>query len=108
MPGWSGRWTSTASAFIAWWKERARSSSCFTAFPKRLAPGESRSPPSRSASGSSAPDLRGFGASDKPRGIAAYATSVVANDIVALIHAFDAERAHVVGHDWGGGIPWTV
>ena len=55
-----------------------------------------------------APDLRGFGASDKPRGIAAYATSVVANDIVALIHAFDAERAHVVGHDWGGGVAWTV
>ena len=55
-----------------------------------------------------APDLRGFGASDKPRGIAAYATPVVANDIVALIHAFDAERAHVVGHDWGGGVAWTV
>jgi pimeloyl-ACP methyl ester carboxylesterase len=55
-----------------------------------------------------APDLRGFGASDKPKGIAAYRTSVVADDIVALIHAFDAERAHVVGHDWGGGIAWTV
>ncbi len=55
-----------------------------------------------------APDLRGFGASDKPRGIAAYDTSVVANDIVALIHAFDAERAHVVGHDWGGGVAWAV
>ncbi len=55
-----------------------------------------------------APDLRGFGASDKPRGIAAYDTSVVANDIVALIHAFDAARAHVVGHDWGGGVAWTV
>jgi pimeloyl-ACP methyl ester carboxylesterase len=55
-----------------------------------------------------APDLRGFGASDKPKGIAAYRTSVVADDIVALIHAFDAERAHVVGHDWGGGIAWTL
>jgi pimeloyl-ACP methyl ester carboxylesterase len=55
-----------------------------------------------------APDLRGFGASDKPKGIASYRTSVVANDIVALIHAFDAERAHVVGHDWGGGVAWTL
>ena len=55
-----------------------------------------------------APDLRGFGASDKPRGIAAYRTSVVAEDIVALIHAFDAERAHVVGHDWGGGVAWAT
>ena len=50
----------------------------------------------------------GFGASDKPKGIAAYRTSVVADDIVALIHAFGAERAHVVGHDWGGGVAWTL
>ena len=55
-----------------------------------------------------APDLRGYGGSDKPRGIAAYRTSVVADDIVGLIHAFDAERAHVVGHDWGGGVAWTL
>ncbi|MDP9275478.1 MAG: alpha/beta fold hydrolase [Chloroflexota bacterium] len=55
-----------------------------------------------------APDLRGFGASDKPKGIAAYRTSVVADDIVALIHAFGEERAHVVGHDWGGAVAWTL
>ena len=55
-----------------------------------------------------APDLRGFGASDKPKGIAAYRTSVVAEDIVALIHAFGAERAHIVGHDWGGAVAWTL
>jgi pimeloyl-ACP methyl ester carboxylesterase len=55
-----------------------------------------------------APDLRGFGASDKPKGIGSYRTSVVADDIVALTHAFDAERAHIVGHDWGGGVAWTV
>jgi pimeloyl-ACP methyl ester carboxylesterase len=55
-----------------------------------------------------APDLRGFGASDKPKGIAAYRTSVVAGDIVGLIGAFGSERAHVVGHDWGGGVAWTV
>jgi len=55
-----------------------------------------------------APDLRGYGGSDKPTGIAAYRTSVLADDIVGLIHAFDAERAHVVGHDWGGGVAWTL
>jgi pimeloyl-ACP methyl ester carboxylesterase len=55
-----------------------------------------------------APDLRGFGASDKPKGIDAYRTSVLANDIVALVRAFDAERAHIVGHDWGGGVAWAV
>jgi pimeloyl-ACP methyl ester carboxylesterase len=55
-----------------------------------------------------APDLRGYGRSDKPRGIAAYHTSVVAGDILALTHTFDAERAHIVGHDWGGGVAWTL
>jgi epoxide hydrolase 4 len=55
-----------------------------------------------------APDLRGYGRSDKPKGIAAYRTSVLADDIVGLIHALDAERAHVVGHDWGGGVAWTL
>jgi pimeloyl-ACP methyl ester carboxylesterase len=55
-----------------------------------------------------APDLRGYGGSDKPKGIDAYRTSILADDIVGLIRAFDAERAHVVGHDWGGGVAWTV
>jgi len=55
-----------------------------------------------------APDLRGYGASDKPKGVAAYGTSVIADDIAALVHAFDAERAHIVGHDWGGGVAWTL
>lgn len=52
--------------------------------------------------------MRGYGKSDKPKGIAAYRTSVVAADIAALVHALDAERAHVVGHDWGGGVAWTL
>jgi epoxide hydrolase 4 len=55
-----------------------------------------------------APDLRGYGESDKPSGIAAYRTSVLAADIAALVHELGAERAHVVGHDWGGGVAWTL
>jgi len=55
-----------------------------------------------------APDLRGYGQSDKPKGVAAYRTSVIADDIAALVGAFGAERAHVVGHDWGGGVAWTL
>src|SRR5207245_600561 len=51
-----------------------------------------------------APDLRGYGQSEKPRGIGAYRAPVLTGDIAALIHEFGAERAHVVGHDWGGGV----
>jgi pimeloyl-ACP methyl ester carboxylesterase len=55
-----------------------------------------------------APDLRGYGGSDKPVGIAAYRTAVIADDIAALVRAFGAERAHIVGHDWGGAVAWTL
>jgi len=54
-----------------------------------------------------APDLRGYGESDKPRDVAAYRGAVLAADVLGLVRAFDAERAHVVGHDWGGGVAWT-
>jgi pimeloyl-ACP methyl ester carboxylesterase len=55
-----------------------------------------------------APDLRGFGRSEKPAGIAAYRATIVADDVAGLVRAFDAERAQVVGHDWGGGIAWYL
>src|SRR5947209_14765888 len=39
-----------------------------------------------------APDLRGYGRSEKPRGIDAYRTPVLADDIATLIHEFGTER----------------
>jgi len=54
------------------------------------------------------PDLRGYGRSEKPRGIDSYRTSTLAEDIAALVHEFGTERAHVVGHDWGGGVAWSL
>jgi pimeloyl-ACP methyl ester carboxylesterase len=52
--------------------------------------------------------MRGYGRSDKPRGVASYRTGVLADDVVALVRTFGAERAHVVGHDWGGAVAWRV
>ena len=54
------------------------------------------------------PDLRGYGRSVKPLGIDSYRTSTLAEDIAALVHEFGTERAHVVGHDWGGGVAWSL
>lgn len=54
-----------------------------------------------------APDLRGYDGSSRPRGVSAYSTSVLAADIAGLVTALGAERADVVGHDWGGGVAWT-
>jgi len=53
-----------------------------------------------------APDLRGYGDSDKPRGVAAYRLEKLAQDVSGLIAALGRSSAHVVGHDWGGYIAW--
>jgi pimeloyl-ACP methyl ester carboxylesterase len=50
-----------------------------------------------------APDLRGFGWTEAPGH--GYDGETFAADQVALLDALGLERAHVVGHDWGG---WTA
>jgi pimeloyl-ACP methyl ester carboxylesterase len=49
-----------------------------------------------------APDLRGFGASDKPDG--PFGAAEHAADLVALLDALGIARAGVVGHDVGGAV----
>jgi pimeloyl-ACP methyl ester carboxylesterase len=53
-----------------------------------------------------APDMRGYNRSDKPRGVRGYAGDRLAGDVAKLIRACGAERAVVVGHDWGGAVAW--
>lgn len=55
-----------------------------------------------------APDQRGYNLSDKPPAVRDYATHTLAADVVGLFDALGAERACLVGHDWGGGVAWTV
>jgi pimeloyl-ACP methyl ester carboxylesterase len=53
-----------------------------------------------------APDLRGYGASDKPpRGYDMYTLSA---DVAGLIRVLGARTATLVGHDYGGYLAWTV
>jgi pimeloyl-ACP methyl ester carboxylesterase len=54
-----------------------------------------------------APDMRGYNTSDKPEGVAAYDVVKLSRDVAELIQAMGAERADVVGHDWGGVVAWT-
>ncbi len=49
-----------------------------------------------------APDLRGFGDSDKPEG--PYGPEGHAADMLAVLSALGVERAGVVGHDVGGAV----
>lgn len=51
-------------------------------------------------------DLRGYGDSDKPpRG---YDLWTLAGDVSGLVGALGEPSAHVVGHDWGGIVAWTL
>jgi pimeloyl-ACP methyl ester carboxylesterase len=53
-----------------------------------------------------APDLRGYGASDKPpRG---YDAPTLASDVAGMVRALGESDAVVVGHDWGGHLAWSV
>ncbi len=54
------------------------------------------------------PDQRGYAASDKPAGTAAYRTDALADDVIAIADALGVGTFHVVGHDWGGGVAWTL
>ena len=49
-----------------------------------------------------APDLRGFGSSDKPGG--SWGAPEHARDIVGLLDALGLDRAGFVGHDVGGAV----
>jgi pimeloyl-ACP methyl ester carboxylesterase len=55
-----------------------------------------------------APDLRGFGESDKPIGVEKYGIGRSVADLVSALDELGVERTHVVGHDWGAGLAWSL
>lgn len=55
-----------------------------------------------------APNQRGYADSGKPAGVFAYRAEHLAADVVGVLDALGCGAAHVVGHDWGGGVAWSV
>lgn len=56
-----------------------------------------------------APDQRGYGWSDAPDDVAAYAMTELVGDVIAILDGEDIADAVVVGHDWGAIIaPWVA
>ncbi len=54
------------------------------------------------------PDLRGFGRSDVPEDVEAYAVDRLAADVLALLDAAGAPTGVVIGHDWGADVAWKT
>lgn len=54
------------------------------------------------------PDQRGYSPGARPSDAAAYALPVVVADALAVLDDVDAERALVVGHDWGAIAAWGL
>ena len=53
-------------------------------------------------------DVRGYGKSDRPGPVEAYAMTEHMADIVGVLDHFGAERATLIGHDWGAPIVWNT
>src|SRR5471030_1088298 len=54
-------------------------------------------------------DVRGYGGSDRPAGVEAYAMQRRVGDVAGVIEARSpGERAILIGHDWGAPIVWNT
>src|SRR5262245_53542312 len=55
-----------------------------------------------------APDMRGYGKSDRPDAIDQYTIFHLVGDMVGVLDALQAPRAVIVGHDWGATVAWQT
>ena len=53
-----------------------------------------------------APDMRGYGQTDRPDEIEKYTLLHLVGDMVGLLDALGAESAVICGHDWGAPVAW--
>jgi epoxide hydrolase 4 len=53
-----------------------------------------------------APDLRGYGATERPRPHDGYDVFTLTDDIRALIQVLGIDKPILVSHDWGGALGW--
>lgn len=54
-----------------------------------------------------APNMRGYGGTSKPEGIANYSLGHLTQDVAALIDASGAEEVTLFAHDWGAIVAWA-
>jgi pimeloyl-ACP methyl ester carboxylesterase len=55
-----------------------------------------------------APDQRGYGRSSQPADVTDYDIIHLTDDLMGLLDDVGAERAAIVGHDWGSMVVWSA
>lgn len=55
-----------------------------------------------------APDQRGYSPGARPDGVEAYRMPELVGDALGLLDVLGADRADVVGHDWGAAVAWQL
>jgi len=55
-----------------------------------------------------APDMRGYGSTDRPDAIDQYTQLHHVGDMLGVLDALGADRAVIVGHDWGAPVAWNA
>jgi pimeloyl-ACP methyl ester carboxylesterase len=53
-----------------------------------------------------APDMRGYGQTERPEAVDQYTLLHLVGDMVGLLDALGAETAVIAGHDWGAPVAW--
>ena len=54
------------------------------------------------------PDLLGYGRTPAAEDLSRYTTDNIARDMVALLDHLHIAKVNLVGHDWGGGVAWSL
>lgn len=55
-----------------------------------------------------APDMRGYGHSDRPEAVTDYDIHHLTGDLVGIVDAMGEKSAVLVGHDWGSIVSWQA
>jgi pimeloyl-ACP methyl ester carboxylesterase len=54
-----------------------------------------------------APDMRGYGQTDRPEAIDQYTMLHLVGDMVGILDSLGVESAVIAGHDWGAPVAWS-
>lgn len=55
-----------------------------------------------------APDMRGYGQTDRPTAVEQYTQFHHVGDMIGVLDALGADTAVIVGHDWGAPVAWNT